>query len=104
MCPAGKGRAEVRRISASISRSYHVDGACRTGADCDAQHRYSSQHRVETSRRHRQPDETGEDHERHYPRLQDLDIVRNAGLGGPRQTNACSGRRFRKLGHGSRGS
>ena len=79
MRPAGNGRSAVRRISASMSRSYHMLMApAAPAADRDAQHRDRGQHRMEMAGREHKPDEAGEDDQRHHPRLQQRDIVADA--------------------------
>jgi hypothetical protein len=49
----------------------------RTGANPDAQHRDRAKHRMQRAGRNQQPDQAGEDDERHHPRLQQRDPVAN---------------------------
>ncbi len=62
----------------------HVDRPRGAGADGDAQHRDSRQEGVKMTRREVETDEAGEDDERHDARLQQRDVVANAGLQSPR--------------------
>jgi hypothetical protein len=90
----------VRRISASISLVPHIDGASGAGANGNAQHRNQRLHRVKVPRRQRHPDDSGENHQRHNPGLQGLDIIGDGRPGSRHQAHAGREARLGKLRHG----
>ncbi len=74
--PAGSGRLRVRSISASMSRSYHMLMAPAAPA-ATAMHSTATaaSTRMEVAGREIEPDEAGEHHQRHHPRLQQRHVV-----------------------------
>jgi hypothetical protein len=57
----------------------HVHRARGAGADRDAEDRGEGQDRMEMAGRDHEADQRGEHHERHHPRLQQREIVADAG-------------------------
>ena len=62
------GGAPHHRVDVAVVP--HVDRARRAGSDRDAQHGDGGQHRMQMTRREKQPDKAGENDKRHDPRLQ----------------------------------
>ena len=75
------GGARHQRVD--IALIGHVERAGGPGADRDAQDRGEGEDRMDVARRDHEPDQRGEDHERHHPRLQQRDVVADLGLGNP---------------------
>ena len=78
--PAGS----ARHARVDVGVVPHVERAGGAGADGDAQQRGKTDHRMDVAGRDQKPDQRGEHHERHHPRLHQLHVIadaRDRGLG-----------------------
>ena len=80
--PRGIGRAAVRAMrGVDIGVVPHVERAGGAGADGDADQRGDGEHRMHRARRRDEPDQRGEHHEEHHPRLHQREIVGDVAAG-----------------------
>ncbi len=92
MRPRGTGRAAVRVMArVDIGVEPHIERAGGAGAGGDADQRGDGEHRMHRARRGDQPDQSGEHHEKHHPRLHQRDIVGDVAAGWRRRLVSAVG-------------
>jgi len=73
--PRNRAHGRPRHHGVDVGVVPHVERAGGAGADRNAQERDKPDQRMQVSRRNHQPDQRGEDDERHHPRLQEREII-----------------------------